>query len=72
MWISKKKRSDLEKRVADLEQKVQSQQEVLQEINEIQKEEVAQMKHAFAEVEKNVQTGVIEAILKMDHASRQT
>ena len=71
MWISRKKWNSLEKKIAALEKRYQEQQEVLNEIVESRDEELKQMKIAFKEIKENIQSEVIETIMRSACESKQ-
>lgn len=71
MWISRKKWNSLEKKIAALEKRYQEQQEVLNEIVESRDEELKQMKIAFKEIKENIQSEVIETIMRSAYESKQ-
>ena len=71
MWISRKKWDSVEKKIAALEKRYQEQQEVLNEILESRDEELKQMKIAFKEIKENIQSEVIETIMRSAYESKQ-
>lgn len=67
MWVNKQEWESMKIKIAALEQKFREQQESLNLIIESRDEELKQMKLAFAEIKENIQSGILEEILKSGH-----